>query len=67
MLLSGFMQDHIHSHDHAFTGLNPRVREGLVMQNRRGMLKASLAGMAGLSLPQPVSYTHLTLPTILLV
>ena len=52
MLLSGFMQDHIHSHDHAFTGLNPRVREGLVMQNRRGMLKASLAGMAGLSLPQ---------------
>ena len=52
MLLSGFMQDHIHSHDHAFTGLNARVREGLVMQNRRGMLKASLAGMAGLSLPQ---------------
>ena len=46
------MPDHIHSHDHAFTGLNARVREGLVMQIRRGMLKASLAGMAGLSLPQ---------------
>ena len=46
------MHDQLHSHDHAFTGFNPRVREGLVMQNRRGMLKASLAGMAGLSLPQ---------------
>ncbi len=45
------MHDPLHSHDHAFTGLNPRVREGLMLQNRRGMLKASLAGMAGLSLP----------------
>lgn len=46
------MFNQLHSHDHAFTGLNPRVREGLVLQNRRGMLKASLAGMAGLSLPE---------------
>ncbi|MBQ17963.1 MAG: hypothetical protein CMJ65_12645 [Planctomycetaceae bacterium] len=45
------MHDPVHSHDHAFTGLNPRVREGLVINNRRSMLKASLAGMAGLSLP----------------
>ena len=54
MLESVIMQQSTHSHDHAFTGLNPRVREGLVVQNRRGMLKASLAGMAGLSLPQLV-------------
>ena len=46
MLESVTMQDPLHSHDHAFSGLNPRIREGLVMQNRRGMLKASLAGMA---------------------
>ena len=50
------MHDQLHSHDHAFTGFNPRVREGLVMQNRRGMLKASLAGMAGLSLPQLLQF-----------
>ena len=37
---------------HAFTYLNPRVREGLNLYGRRGILKASLAGMAGLSLPE---------------
>ncbi len=37
--------------DHAFTGLRGRQREGLVMRDRRGMLKAGLAGLAGLSLP----------------
>ncbi len=36
---------------HAFAALNPRLREGLTLTSRRGMLKASLAGMAGLSLP----------------
>jgi len=36
---------------HAFTGLNARVREGVVVSDRRGVLKASLAGLAGLSLP----------------
>lgn len=39
-----------HSHDHAFTGLNALDREGLVVSTRRNMLKAGLAGMAGLTL-----------------
>jgi hypothetical protein len=34
---------------HAFTALNARTREGLVVTSRRGVLKASLAGLAGLS------------------
>jgi hypothetical protein len=42
---------HSTSHGHAFTNLNAREREGLVVWNRRGVLKASLAGLAGLSLP----------------
>jgi hypothetical protein len=41
-----------HSHNHAFNALNPLGREGLVLSTRRNMLKASLAGMAGLSLPE---------------
>jgi hypothetical protein len=40
-----------HDHSHAFTDLHPREREGLVLHSRRNMLKASLAGMAGLSVP----------------
>jgi hypothetical protein len=36
---------------HAFGWLNARQREGLVVASRRGMLKASLAGLAGLTLP----------------
>ncbi|MEO6811644.1 MAG: DUF1501 domain-containing protein, partial [Isosphaeraceae bacterium] len=40
-----------HDHRHAFSRLHPREREGLVVASRRGMLKASLAGMAGLTLP----------------
>src|SRR3954471_9261197 len=40
-----------HPHPHAFTSLYPRVREGLEVSSRRNFLKASLAGMAGLSLP----------------
>ena len=36
---------------HAFTDLNPRLREGLTVMGRRSMLKAGIAGMAGLSLP----------------
>jgi hypothetical protein len=35
---------------HAFTDWLPRAREGLTWLNRRGMLKASLAGIAGLTL-----------------
>ena len=41
----------MHAHDHAFTSFNPRLREGLMHLDRRGMMKASMAGLAGLSLP----------------
>ena len=37
--------------DHAFTALNARQREGMVVHDRRGMLKAGIAGLAGLTLP----------------
>jgi hypothetical protein len=40
-----------HGHQHAFASLNPREREGLVVASRRNMLKAGLAGLAGLGLP----------------
>ena len=36
---------------HAFLGFHGRTREGVALVDRRGMLKASVAGMAGLSLP----------------
>lgn len=45
------MSGSTHGHAHAFGGLHAREREGLVVAGRRGMLKASLAGLAGLSLP----------------
>lgn len=37
--------------DHAFGDFHGRDREGLVLRDRRGMLKAGFAGIAGLSLP----------------
>ena len=40
-----------HSHAHAFNDWNGRTAEGLVVGSRRNLLKASLAGVAGLSLP----------------
>ena len=40
----------IHCGGHAFTGFNARLREGLTLSSRRSVLKASLAGIAGLSL-----------------
>ena len=40
-----------HVVQNAFGFLNARDREGLVFAGRRGMLKAGLAGMAGLTLP----------------
>lgn len=40
-----------HTNPHAFTALNPLVREGLAVTSRRNFLKASMAGMAGLTLP----------------
>ena len=36
---------------HAFGSFQGRTREGLTLTDRRGMLKAGLAGVAGLSLP----------------
>jgi hypothetical protein len=38
--------------DHAFVDYYPLEREGLTVLSRRNMLKAGLAGMAGLSLPE---------------
>ncbi len=40
-----------HKHPHAFTTLRPLEREGLTVLSRRNMLKASLAGIGGLSVP----------------
>jgi hypothetical protein len=37
---------------HAFSHFNARVREGLVVTGRRSVLKASLAGIAGLTVPR---------------
>lgn len=42
---------HSHARRHGFTFLNGRAREGLTVVSRRSMLKASLAGFAGLSFP----------------
>src|SRR5690242_3766948 len=42
---------HSHCREHAFSFLNGRVREGVTVFSRRSMLKASLAGLAGLTLP----------------
>lgn len=40
-----------HQHRHAFEGLNALREEGLVVRGRRNLLKAGMAGMAGLTLP----------------
>jgi hypothetical protein len=40
-----------HSHRHAFGDFRPLEREGLTLISRRNMLKAGLAGFAGLSVP----------------
>jgi len=40
-----------HTGRHAFTAMNARQREGLTVVSRRGVLKASLAGLVGLSFP----------------
>ncbi|MCI0682988.1 MAG: DUF1501 domain-containing protein [Gemmataceae bacterium] len=40
-----------HRHRHAFTHFNARSREGLMLVSRRNMLKAGLAGIAGLTAP----------------
>jgi uncharacterized protein (DUF1501 family) len=41
-----------HRHTHAFTDFHARQREGLVLVSRRNFLKASVAGLAGLTLPR---------------
>jgi hypothetical protein len=41
----------MHTHPHAFTAFNAHLREGLTLESRRNFLKAGLAGLAGLSLP----------------
>ena len=41
----------IHNHQNAFTSFNALHREGLVVSSRRNMIKAGMAGIAGLSLP----------------
>jgi hypothetical protein len=41
-----------HAHAHAFESFNALRREGLTVQSRRNLLKASLAGLAGLTLPE---------------
>jgi uncharacterized protein (DUF1501 family) len=40
-----------HSHQHAFSHFNALDREGLTVVSRRNVLKAGLAGVAGLTLP----------------
>lgn len=42
---------HDHGCEHAFGNFYARSREGLVVTSRRSMLKSSLAGLAGLTLP----------------
>ncbi|WP_165250607.1 DUF1501 domain-containing protein [Paludisphaera soli] len=49
--LDPLQPNHGHAHPHAFGDLRAREREGLVIASRRSMLKASLAGLAGLTLP----------------
>ncbi|HIG31224.1 MAG TPA: DUF1501 domain-containing protein [Verrucomicrobiales bacterium] len=44
-------QAHQHSEPHAFSYLNARRRDGLNIFSRRSVLKAGLAGIAGLTLP----------------
>lgn len=40
-----------HSEPHAFMFMNPRVRDGVVVRSRRSVLKISLLGLGGLTLP----------------
>src|SRR5829696_9064387 len=40
-----------HSDPHAFMFMKPRVRDGVVVHSRRLVLKTSLAGLIGLTLP----------------
>jgi hypothetical protein len=48
----GTPNSHRLAHRHAFENFLPLEREGLTVLSRRNMLKASLAGLAGLSVPR---------------
>src|SRR5947207_12652988 len=41
----------MHRHDHAFEEFHALRPEGLILRTRRNLLKAGIAGIAGLSLP----------------
>src|ERR1043165_1347954 len=48
-----------HNHSHAFRSFHAQQREGLVVYSRRNFLKASLAGIAGLTVPHLLqSHAH---------
>lgn len=53
---------HRHSQAHAFANLNGHTREGATVVGRRSMLKASVAGLAGLSLPALLAARDTPLP-----
>lgn len=44
-----------HSVGHAFGAFNALQREGIYVQSRRNMLKASMQGIAGLTVPTLLS------------
>ena len=46
------MSHSLHHADHAFDALRPLEREGLTVLSRRNMLKAGLAGIGSLSVPE---------------
>ena len=49
----------MHQHSHAFDMMNPHGRDGLLVASRRNVLKASLAGLCGLSLPDVLRHRAL--------
>ncbi|HZW29907.1 MAG TPA: DUF1501 domain-containing protein [Isosphaeraceae bacterium] len=51
-----------HPHAHAFSGFHALEREGLVVASRRNMLKASLAGLCGLSLADVLRLRSMAAP-----
>lgn len=52
-----------HSHAHAFSCFNALVPEGMMVRSRRNALKASLAGIAGLTLPDLLRQRAAASPT----
>ena len=50
--MSGDVMGQQHSPLNPFLAWRPRDPEGLAIVDRRGMIKASMAGLAGLSLPK---------------